>query len=78
MQYSLARPGARDAPRPRGAKALPPGFIATASTEITPLQMMINNERRIVGTQFHPEYWTDEYPDGRRMVENFGRWVGLL
>jgi gamma-glutamyl-gamma-aminobutyrate hydrolase PuuD len=32
----------------------------------------------IVGTQFHPEYWTDEHPAGKILIENFCRWAGLI
>ena len=59
-------------------KAAPPGFAVTAATDITPIQMMVNDERHIVGTQFHPEYWTDEHPAGHRMIENFCRWANLI
>lgn len=56
---------------------LPEGFQTLASTVVTPIQMAVNDERRIVGTQFHPEYYTDEHPAGRVMIENFLRWSGL-
>ena len=59
-------------------KAAPPGFAVTAATDITPIQMMVNDERHIVGPQFHPEYWTDEHPDGHKMIENFCRWTYLI
>lgn len=57
--------------------SLPDGFQSLASTVITPIQMAVDDERRIVGTQFHPEYYTDEHPAGRLMIENFLRWSGL-
>ncbi len=56
----------------------PAGFDVVASTEITPVQMAINDEHRIVGTQFHPEYWTDEHPAGRTMISNFLSWSGVF
>ncbi len=59
-------------------KTAPAGFLVTAATEISPIQMMIHEERKIVGTQFHPEYWTDEHPDGRTLIENFCVWSGLI
>jgi gamma-glutamyl-gamma-aminobutyrate hydrolase PuuD len=31
----------------------------------------------MVGTQFHPEYWTDEHPAGRTLIANFLTWAGL-
>ncbi len=55
----------------------PAGFATLASTPITPVQMVVDDQRRIVGTQFHPEYYTDEHPAGRRMIENFLRWAGV-
>lgn len=57
--------------------AVPAGFTVHASTPMTPVQTMINDERRIVATQFHPEYWTEEFPAGRRMIENFLGWISL-
>jgi GMP synthase (glutamine-hydrolysing) len=54
----------------------PAGFDVLASTRVTPVQLAVHDERRIVGTQFHPEYWTDEHPDGRTLIANFLRWSG--
>jgi GMP synthase-like glutamine amidotransferase len=58
-------------------KALPDGFTNYATTEVTPIQLMIHDELPIVGTQFHPEYGTDEHPDGTRLIANFMRWAKL-
>ncbi len=55
----------------------PAGFTTIASTPITEVQMAVDDDRRMVGTQFHPEYYTDEHPAGRRMIENFLRWTGV-
>ena len=55
----------------------PAGFDVLASTDITPVQIVVNNKDRIVGTQFHPEYWTDEHPEGQTMISNFLRWSGV-
>lgn len=55
---------------------LPAGFTNLASTAATPIQMAVHDERRIVGTQFHPEYWTDEHPDGRTLIADFLSWSG--
>ncbi|MEM7096453.1 MAG: gamma-glutamyl-gamma-aminobutyrate hydrolase family protein [Actinomycetota bacterium] len=55
----------------------PDGFAPLGSTPITPIQVAIDDERRMVGTQFHPEYWTDEHPEGRRMIANFLEWAGV-
>jgi GMP synthase-like glutamine amidotransferase len=55
---------------------LPDGFTNLASTAATPVQMAIHEGRRIVGTQFHPEYWTEEHPAGRTVIANFLAWSG--
>jgi len=55
----------------------PPGFRVLASTAITPVQMATDDKRSICGTQLHPEYWTDEHPDGRTMIANFLRWAEI-
>lgn len=56
---------------------LPDGFTLHASTDATPVQLAIDDDRRIVGTQFHPEYWTDEHPAGKTLIANFMTWAGL-
>jgi GMP synthase-like glutamine amidotransferase len=53
---------------------LPDGFTRKARTELTELQMVVDDEHRMVGTQFHPESWTEEHPAGRRLLENFLGW----
>ena len=55
---------------------LPSGFTNLASTASTPIQMAVHDERRIAGTQFHPEYWTAEHPAGRTLIANFLAWSG--
>ena len=74
--------GMGDAPIFRHAHNLhvpdaPAGFTVHAQTDITPVQVMIHEDRRIAGTQFHPEYWTDEHPAGKTMIENFVSWAGI-
>ncbi len=56
----------------------PGGFEVLARTEITPVQLAVDDDRRLVGTQFHPEYWTDEHPAGQTLIENFLRWADLV
>ncbi len=56
----------------------PNGFEVLASTPATPIQLAVDDRRRMVGTQFHPEYWTEEHPDGRRLIANFLRWAGIV
>ena len=55
----------------------PDGFETLASTSATPIQMAVHAERKIVGTQFHPEYWTDEHSAGKTMIANFLNWAGI-
>ncbi len=55
----------------------PAGFELLASSPVTTVQMAVNAERRIVGTQFHPEYYTDEHPAGRTLIANFLSWAGV-
>lgn len=74
--------GCGDAPVFRHAHGLhvpsvPPGFTVHGSTNATPVQLAIDDDRRIVGTQFHPEYWTDEHPAGKTLIANFMTWAEL-
>ena len=55
----------------------PDGFETLASTSATPIQMAVHEGRKIVGTQFHPEYWTDEHSAGETMIANFFDWAGI-
>ena len=59
-------------------KAVPAGFSNYAATDTTPIQMIVAQDAPIVGTQFHPEYATEEHPAGRTMIENFMRWAGII
>ncbi len=59
-------------------KTVPTGFQLYASTATTPIQLIIHDELPIVGTQFHPEYWTDDHPAGERLIRNFCQWAGLI
>ena len=54
-------------------KALPPEFMLLASNDNCRVQAMRHRERPVYGTQFHPEGHTEEYSDGRRLLENFFR-----
>lgn len=56
---------------------LPPGFETLARTQITPVQLAVSDDRRMVGSQFHPEYWTDDHPAGKTLIANFLRWAGV-
>ena len=60
------------------SKDIPAGFKVYAATKTSPIQMIVHEDLPIVGTQFHPEYYTDEYPAGRVLIKNFMKWAGLL
>ncbi|MBV8306245.1 MAG: glutamine-hydrolyzing GMP synthase, partial [Gammaproteobacteria bacterium] len=51
--------------------ALPPGFIATASTGSIPFAAMSDERRRFYGVQFHPE--VTHTTQGPRLLERFVR-----
>lgn len=59
-------------------KSVPEGFEILGSSDVTSVQLMTNGDSTIVGTQFHPEYWTDEHPDGERLIRNFCEMASLL
>ncbi len=52
-------------------KQLPEDFVLLASNDNCRIQAMRHTDRPIYGTQFHPEAYTDYYPHGRRVLENF-------
>ena len=52
-------------------KQLPADFRLLASNDNCHLQAMRHQQRPIYGVQFHPELYTDDYPDGRRVLSNF-------
>ncbi len=58
-------------------KDVPEGFVNLARTDITEVQYLAHGSRPLAGTQFHPEYWTDEHPAGRRLIANFCDWAGV-
>ncbi len=59
-------------------KAVPDGFTNYAATGISPVQMIVHDDLPIVGTQFHPEYATDEHSAGRILIRNFMKWSNLI
>ena len=59
-------------------KRLPRNFVLLASSPNCRIQAMRHTTRPIYGTQFHPEEWTDAYPDGKKLLTNFFRLAGLL
>lgn len=50
-------------------KALPEGFVSLAHSSTCAVEAMRHKEKRIFGTQFHPEVWHTE--NGERILENF-------
>ena len=52
-------------------KQMPAGFRLLASTDACRIQAMVQDDRPVYGVQFHPEAANDDYPDGRRLLENF-------
>ncbi len=57
-------------------KTLPPQFRLLASNDHCRLQAMRHLRRPLYGVQFHPELYTDYYPDGRQILSNFFAMVG--
>lgn len=57
-------------------KTLPPDFTLLASTPDCRIQAMRHRSRPLVGLQFHPEDYTDRFPDGRTILRNFLRHDG--
>ncbi len=57
---------------------LPEGFVRLGETDTTVIQMAVHETLPLAGTQFHPEYWTNDAPAGRQLIENWCRFVGLI
>jgi GMP synthase (glutamine-hydrolysing) len=58
-------------------KKLPDDLVLLASTEECAVQAMRHKECLIYGTQFHPEVHEEQHPDGRRLLTNFFRLIGM-
>jgi GMP synthase (glutamine-hydrolysing) len=52
-------------------RALPPGFVRTASNDTCAIQAMQHESKPLFGVQFHPELFDEQHSHGRRIVENF-------
>jgi GMP synthase-like glutamine amidotransferase len=52
-------------------KKLPPGFRLLASTPDCRIQAMRHMSRPIISVEFHPEDFNTNFPDGRKILENF-------
>ncbi|MBI3947250.1 MAG: gamma-glutamyl-gamma-aminobutyrate hydrolase family protein [Armatimonadetes bacterium] len=58
-------------------KQLPEDFLLLASTPEVRVQAYRHRSRIIYGTQFHAENYTEHYPAGRRIIQNFFRIAGI-
>jgi len=57
-------------------KELPKGFLLLASTDECRVQAYRHPDKPLYGVQFHPEGYTSDYPDGKRVIGNFLRIAG--
>ena len=57
---------------------LPEGFDLLASTPWCRIQVIQHRELPVYGTQGHPEAYTDDYPDGKRLLRNFAVATGII
>lgn len=55
----------------RAVKAVPERCTLLASRPTCRVQAFRRDDAPVYGVQFHPELYTDEYPDGRRVLTNF-------
>jgi len=58
-------------------KTVPSGFVRLAGSEVCPVQAMRHASRPLYGVQFHPEKYSERYPDGRVILANFFRLARL-
>jgi GMP synthase (glutamine-hydrolysing) len=59
-------------------KGSPPDFEVLASSDACPIQALKQVDGMVYGTQFHPEWYSEEQTDGRRLLTNFFKIVGIL
>jgi GMP synthase (glutamine-hydrolysing) len=52
-------------------KKLPPDFENLASSEECKIQVIKHKQKFLYGTQFHPEVYDGDHPDGRTLISNF-------
>jgi GMP synthase-like glutamine amidotransferase len=57
--------------------AVPAGFTVLARSAGCPVEAIAAPRRRWWGTQFHPESFSHEHPDGKRLLANFFSLAGL-
>lgn len=58
-------------------KELPADFELLASSDECRIQAMKHKTRLVYGTQFHPEHFDAQHPDGERILANFFTIAGL-
>ncbi len=58
-------------------KGVPDGFKNYAETDLTPIQLIAHDSLPLFGSQFHPEEWDEEHPDGREFLKNFFKLASL-
>jgi GMP synthase-like glutamine amidotransferase len=56
----------------------PPGFYVYARTDLCAVQLAGHKELPLYGTQFHPEHYDEQHPDGKVVLQNFFRLVGVI
>jgi len=59
-------------------KEAPPGFEVLASTDACRIQAIRHASSLVYGVQFHPECYTQEHADGRKLLANFFKLAGVL
>lgn len=59
-------------------KELPQGFRCRASSEICAIQALEHEKLPIIGVQFHPEDYSESYPDGRAILQTIVIWAKQL
>ncbi len=55
----------------------PPEFEVLAATAECPVEAIKHRDRLLYGTQFHPEAYDDQHPQGRIILQNFLRLAGI-
>ncbi|MFN8492763.1 MAG: hypothetical protein U0350_34490 [Caldilineaceae bacterium] len=58
-------------------KSAPAGFRSYASTAQCQFQMLAHDTKHLFATQFHPEFYDEDHPDGRTLLANFFHHVGV-
>lgn len=58
-------------------KSTPRGFLVLAESDLCCVQAVAHESAPLFGTQFHPEAYDSDHPDGRRILENFFRLAGV-